>query len=186
MTDTPEENTLILKAQAGDLAAEEEITEKYLPLSKAIARSFNVSSEADVDDLNQIAAIALVKALRTYDCSLGKATFKTYAAKCMTNAVITHLRKQKDAVEPLDEAINVQGSVDPVDYLFGGETYDALIEKISLVLTDREKAVLSLFITAMSYEEISEKLDIEKKQVDNAIYSLRKKIKKIISSDNAE
>ena len=43
--------------------------------------------------------------------------------------------------------------------------------------------VLKLYLSAMSYQEISDKLGIEKKKVDNTIYSFRKKIKKLINRD---
>ena len=54
---------------------------------------------------------------------------------------------------------------------------------ISSVLNEREMSVLKLYLSAMSYQEISDKLGIEKKTVDNTIYSFRKKIKKLLNKD---
>ena len=61
-----------------------------------------------------------------------------------------------------------------------------LSEAISSVLNERETNVLKLFLDAMSYAEISQKLGIEKKQVDNTIYSLRKKIKRLLEGNTAD
>lgn len=173
------ENELIKKAQAGDLQAENEILTTYAPLAKSIARSFYVIGEDE--DLIQMGMIGLMRAVRTYNAE-SSAAFKTYASHCIRNTITDTVRKQSSL--PDSDSINnmliPSDEKEPERIFIEGETSKLLFDAISSVLNERELSVLRLFLDAMSYAEISEKLGIEKKQVDNTIYALRKKIKKLL------
>lgn len=174
---------LIKRAQAGDLSAENDVLTAYAPLVKAIVRSFFVIG-IDGDDLVQIGMIGLMRAVRTFKPD-SSASFKTYASRCIRNSILDIIRKQKNSPEQhvdLDGVFIPSDEQEPERLYIEDETSRLLLEAISSVLNEREMSVLTLYLDAISYAEISEKLGIEKKQVDNTIYSLRKKIKKLLDN----
>ena len=98
----------------------------------------------------------------------------------------TVLRKQNTITKnntPLSEIIDLPSDINLERGYEEKETERLLTDAISSVLNEREMNVLKLYLSAMSYQEISDKLGIEKKKVDNTIYSFRKKIKKLINRD---
>ena len=180
-----EENNLILKAQGGDSEAENDLLKAYSPLVKRIARSYYAIG-ADGDDLIQSGMIGLMNAVRKFDVQNGTASFKTYASTCIHNMIKTVLRKQNTITKnntPLSEIIDLPSDINLERGYEEKETERLLTDAISSVLNEREMNVLKLYPSAMSYQEISDKLGIEKKKVDNTIYSFRKKIKKLINRD---
>lgn len=184
MSEIFDENTLIAAAQAGDLHAENTLLSRYAPLAKSIARSFYVIGQ-DGDDLIQTGMIGLMRAVRSFKPD-GEATFKTYATHCIRNNIVDAVRKQNSrpaADVDFYELMLTTEEHEPERLFIEDETSRLLLEAISSVLNEREMSVLKLFLDAMSYAEISQKLGIEKKQVDNTIYSLRKKIKKLLENN---
>jgi len=183
------ENELIIKAQEGDLNAETEILAEYSPLVRSIARSFFVIGE-DNDDLVQMGMLGLLRAIRTFSASSDSgAAFKTYASHCIRNSILDSVRKAKNRPTDnadFDELELFSKNSEPETIVLEGEAKELLTASIASVLNERETSVLNLFLDALSYQEISEKLGIEKKQVDNTIYSLRKKIKKLLDSAKSE
>lgn len=174
---------LIVRAQQGDLACENDVLHEYAPLVKSIARSFYVIG-IDGDDLIQTGMIGLMRAVRTFNAD-STASFKTYASHCIRNSILDTIRKQKKAPEPsvdLDEVFIPSNEQEPERLYIEDEASRLLAEAISAVLNEREMSVLTLYLDAISYAEISERLGIEKKQVDNTIYSLKKKIKKLLDN----
>lgn len=73
-----------------DAAIRDELFEQYLPLARSVARRF-LGRGAEADDLEQVAAMALLKALERYDPALGY-RFATYAVPTITGALRNHLR----------------------------------------------------------------------------------------------
>lgn len=181
-----DENMLIQQAQNGDSAAENEILIKYSALVKSIARSYYVIG-VDNDDIIQSGMIGLMNAVRSYDTQNGSATFKTYATTCIHNLIKTTLRKHQSKsndIAPLSAILDMTDGIDIEDEYAKNESGQMLLTAIESVLNERERSVLQLFLNAMSYQEISDKLSITKKQVDNTIYLMRKKIKKLLDKGN--
>ena len=178
-----EDTSLILKAQSGDSDAENELLKLYSPLVKCIARTYNAIG-IDNDDLVQSGMIGLMNAVRKFDTVNGTASFKTYASTCIHNMIRTALRKQNTvskADTPLSEIIDLPSDINLERGYEEKETEKLLLDAISAVLSEQEMNVLKLYLSAMSYQEISDRLGIEKKKVDNTIYSFRKKIKKLLN-----
>lgn len=175
-----DENILILNAQNGDTDAEDALMQTYVPLVAAITLSY--SSGTVDDDLEQAGLIGLMKAIRKYDVNKGAASFKTYASACIHNTIKTVLKSRNSAPKhaPLSDAFNIPSGQDISTDYEDGEAERRLMSEISAVLNDCEKKVLKLCIAQLTYQEISEKLGIEKKKVDNTIQSFRKKIKKLL------
>ncbi len=163
------DNELAAAAKAGDALAEEQLIARYMGLVKSVARSFFVTgAELERDDLIQAGMLGLVKAARSFDAG-GKASFKTYASRCVRNSMVDELRRSSALPsDPLPESTVEDG-------------HPALLwEAISAELSPEELSVLEMYLDACSYKEISEKLGIELKRVDNLIYSMRKKLKRML------
>lgn len=108
-----QEIQLINKAQQGDIEAENSVALAYMNLAKSIARSFGVAGAYDVDDLAGYGMLGLIRAIHTYDEN-GKANFKTYASRCIKNAIVDAVRKSESgAVEIKLDSVDdeVQGEM---------------------------------------------------------------------------
>lgn len=91
----PDEGTtraLIARAQSGDDEARDELVRGHLRLARSIAMRFRGRGEDD-DDLCQVAAIGLLKAVERFDLSR-PVRFSTYAVPLIIGEVKMHLRNQ--------------------------------------------------------------------------------------------
>lgn len=77
-------------AQTRDPALRDTLVEGYLPLAKAVARKF-YGRGAELEDLEQVAAMALMKALDRFEPERGF-RFVTYAVPTITGDLKNHLR----------------------------------------------------------------------------------------------
>jgi RNA polymerase sigma-B factor len=75
--------------RCGDRAAREELTRRMLPLIQQIARTYG--SRAHRDDVEQVAALGLVKAIERYDPAYG-VPLRSYAIPTMSGEVRRYLR----------------------------------------------------------------------------------------------
>jgi len=75
---------------AHDLAARDELVRKYLPMVRNLARRYSYTSEP-LEDLCQVGAMALVKAIERYKPGSG-ASFKAYAVPTIVGELRRHFR----------------------------------------------------------------------------------------------
>jgi RNA polymerase sigma-B factor len=85
-------------AKTRDPLLRERIVRRYLPLARLVAGRFQ-SHRVPFDDLKQVAAIGLLKALDRYDPARGVA-FSTYAVPTMAGELKRHLRDHAWSVRP--------------------------------------------------------------------------------------
>jgi RNA polymerase sigma-B factor len=85
-------------AATRDRALREHLVETYLPLARTIARRYQ-SPRVPTEDLVQIAAIGLMKAIDRYDVERGVA-FSSYAVPTMVGEVQRHFRDHTWGVRP--------------------------------------------------------------------------------------
>jgi RNA polymerase sigma-B factor len=76
-------------AKEGDAAARDELVERYLPLGKRLAGRYRHTNEPQ-DDLEQVAALALVKAIDRFDPDVG--AFVPYAVPSVLGELKRHFR----------------------------------------------------------------------------------------------
>jgi RNA polymerase sigma-B factor len=81
-----------------DPSLREQLVVSYLPLARTIARRYQ-SPRVPTEDLVQVAAIGLMKAIDRYDASLGVA-FSSYAVPTMVGEVQRHFRDHTWGVRP--------------------------------------------------------------------------------------
>jgi RNA polymerase sigma-B factor len=79
-----------------DARARDELIERYLPLARSLARRCQHSPEP-LDDLIQIASLALVRAIDRFDPSRGY-VFSAYAVPTINGALLHHFRDRASAL----------------------------------------------------------------------------------------
>jgi RNA polymerase sigma-B factor len=86
-----DDGSLLRRYQATqDLAARDELVRKYLPLIRTLARRYSYTTEP-LDDLCQVGAIALCKAIERYRPD-GGSSFKAYAVPTIVGELRRHFR----------------------------------------------------------------------------------------------
>lgn len=88
-----EEKECVLRMLAGDDYARNVLTERNLRLVAHIMKKYDRTGE-DAEDLISIGTIGLIKAINTFDPHKG-ARLATYAARCIENEILMHLRTVK-------------------------------------------------------------------------------------------
>jgi RNA polymerase sigma-B factor len=89
---------LIGLSRRGDRRARELMVERYLPLARSLARRYRHGPEP-VEDLIQVAAVGLVKAVDRWDPNRGYA-FASFAVPTVLGEIRRHLRDATWAVRP--------------------------------------------------------------------------------------
>src|SRR3954470_24820808 len=84
---------LLARARKGDSLARDMVVRQLMPVAERLARKF-ATPHHPAEDLKQMAAIGLVKALDRYDPKR-EAAFVTYAHALMTGEIRRHLRDSR-------------------------------------------------------------------------------------------
>lgn len=167
---------------------------KYEPLIKKIAAKMSNycnGSGIDINDLIQEGRIGLNHAIGYFN-EQKNITFYTYAKTCIERKIISAIiatKRQKNRV--LNESISydIDDEDKNFDRILKDETSNPekiimdltirqnLIDRIKILLTDFEEEVFDLLISGFSYREIAGILNKDDKQIDNAIYRIKNKVK---------
>lgn len=182
---------LICETVAGNEEAFSEIVRLYAPLTDGIIARYcppELFGEQDIEDVRQELTIALYDAVLAYDMSREKIEFGLFAKICMTNRVISRLRKQKRTkgreISVSDEMMSEGGKLtedEPSLLVIDKESVDSINGLIDKNLSKFEKSVFGLYISGYSSSDIADILGTNDKSVDNAIYRMRKKLKKLLA-----
>ena len=178
-----EEAALLERLGTGDGEARNILVERNLRLVAHIVKKFENTGE-ETDDLISIGTIGLIKAINTFDVTQ-KTRLATYAARCIENEILMHLRSTKKTRNDvmLYDAIGSDkegNEITLIDIL--GTDPDEVLERVELsveqerlreMLTGlgaREKKVLELRYgltdgIRKTQREISRKLGISRSYV---------------------
>ena len=174
---------LLLAVKSGNDSAYEKLCKDYLGLVITLTDKYYVMCQgngAEREEFLQEAKYALYKAALSFKLDNGRVTFGNYAKRCVRTKLISLVRKYKSkkrsliVVTPLDERKGGSASNFNCDEL--GDTMTALADKN---LSAFEKTVFSMYLVGMKGKEISKRLKIEQKSVNNAIYRVKVKLKGI-------
>ena len=168
--DEAEEARCLERLQQGDLDARDELIRHNLRLVAHIAKKFESTSE-EQDDLISIGTIGLIKGINTFKPDK-KVKLATYAARCVENEILMHLRAQKKhkCEVSLNEPIGTDHDGNQISLrdVLGTEgdmvaetveqscEYQHLLQKLHC-LTEREKLVLELRYGLNGDEPITQK-----------------------------
>lgn len=180
-------NELVAASKNGDGAAFEELSEKYKGMIASRVSSFasslaseGGSSSFSAEDLRQEAQIAFLRAIRTYDADGKgkKVTFGLYARICVTNAMISLLRRHRTEVRRVkeDDAAYMReyGAEDPA---YSVVEMTELMRLAERVLSPYEMRVFRDYVGGYRVREIAKNLGRSERSVSNAIYRIKAKLK---------
>ena len=180
------EDELLRPLKALDHEAIAVLLQKYVPLVKTQAALFR-SSGIECEDLVQEGMIGLASAIKAYNPSAS--SFSTFARVCINRAMIAAVRRNSHTrVIPKDlfiDSLHSETEVDlkgsdednPENLFFAHNDYLNFQQEARFKLSDMEYNVLCYHISGYSYKEISERLSLSAKSVDNAIQRIRCKLK---------
>lgn len=167
------------------------LMERYLPLiEKTVGRfSSDLASNADREDLRQEALMTFYRAVLTYDLSQDRVQFGLYAQICMTNRMVSCMRRMrrleaeqslfvKDETEISAEEGN---AADPTVGIAEEERLQHTCSVIRRVLSTFEYTVWEHYVAGKTAKEIAERLCKSEKTVSNAIGRIRKKLREVRS-----
>ena len=173
---------LALEIKSGNKSAFDEITKRYRGLVSSIARRYSAAG-LEHSDFMQEGLIALLSACKAYNPD-NKATFKNFAAVCISNRFFSVIRSAntKGAI-PYEQIVPIEGieisdqnQSNPETLILQQESSRDLQNIIKNKLSLLEQNVLKLYLNGYSYQEIADKLSISSKSVDNALVRIRRKI----------
>lgn len=184
-------NACIALAQKGDGDAFSVLLNKYDPLIKAtVSRTMSKMPEltdTDAEDLHQEAVLAFYSALMTYDFLISDVEFGLYAKVCISNRLVSQMRMLKRHIDHRatlfdqeDLSRLVSEDCDPSARIIENESEQSLLRVISECLSEYEYKVLALYMSGMSSAEMAGRLDSTEKSVNNAMFRIRTKLKKIL------
>ena len=194
LSQLPDE-TLALRAQAGEPDAAELLCERYKDMVRMMARPYFLLG-GDRDDLLQEGMIGLYKAIQHYKAG-HNAAFRSFAELCVGRQIISAITMAaRNKHQPLNSYISLYG--DPAGLSEGGpelidllklptaeDPEEALLHKeaeldmrrrLDELLSPFEKQVVDLFLSGLSYLQIGEALSCGRKSVDNALQRVKKKL----------
>ncbi|MDD7355055.1 MAG: sigma-70 family RNA polymerase sigma factor [Oscillospiraceae bacterium] len=187
------DGVLISKCKSGDEKALAELIAKYTPMIRSAAGGFSAVT-LDSDDIAQEGMLGFINAVYTYDKNKTKASFSTYAYTCVKNRILSAIRsleaKKRSAnggLINIDDVSDFDADEDsaPEIKLIEREQYAELLNSFYSVLSDFEKKVLSMYLSGYTYNEISYRLNIEKKSADNALQRIKRKLRAVsLKPDN--
>ena len=174
------EKSLIEKLRAvqdGDELAFSSLCDDYAGLIGSMTQSFSESCpDLDRDDLKQEAIMALYKAALRFRLEQTEVTFGLYAKICIKNRLISVRRKMasqsrlksEPSIPKLDPALSPRGA----------EEIRRLSGEVQALLSPFEQKVFTLYANKCSYSEIARELSQSVKSVDNAVYRIKRKLRK--------
>ena len=159
-----------------DKEARDTLICRNLRLVGFIAKKYSYT-KIDIEDLQSVGAIGLIKAVDTYRSDKGT-KLGTYAARCIENEILMYLRKNGKALleeVSLDEPLNVDFDgnelklidllEDVVTFLWmmGGEKQHVVAKKLGLSQSYISRIFKKIRNQASDYEKSTKKADINAK-----------------------
>lgn len=170
------DDEIIELVHLGQSQALDYLINKYRNFVRAKARTYFLIG-ADREDIIQEGMIGLYKAIRDYKGDK-LSSFKAFAELCVTRQIITAIKtatRQKhiplnsyvsldkpiydeESDRTLLDVIGGSKAVDPQELLVNQEKFGDMEFKMSELLSELERQVLSLYLDGRSYQEISVEL----------------------------
>ena len=175
---------LALVIKNGNDLAFEQMVQRYIRLIYSIAYDFDVDG-FEKDDLAQEGLMTLFAACQTYNKD-GGMSFKNYLALCVKRRYISIVRKSKTMSNiTLSNTVDIDEltdfatySLNPEEIVLKKEDCHDIFPSIKHNLSKLEQNVLYYHLAGFKYADISDKLGLAVKSVDNAIQRIHRKLNK--------
>ena len=180
-----EDVRLMRLVSRGDTSAFEELIERHQALvAGTVARM--LSSNSDVEDIAQQVFIRVWKSARRY---VPRAKFTTWLLKITRNLVFNELRRSKRhahvplQTEPGAEEFPLKDTTNPTPdaSLLENELQRAIEEAITELPESQRMALILRRYEQLSYEEISEVLDLSVPAVKSVLFRARTELRARLS-----
>ena len=174
------ENELIIKAQSGDEQACRQLLQDNTQMLRARAVYYSPSGECD--DFFQEGMFALYSAIQDYNFS---SSFSTFARLCVDRRLIGVLRRRNlKKTVPEDKFVSftdlISSPLDsPEEQLISKEEQVLFWERVQNELSSFEYSVLKTYLDCGSISKTAEYLGKDLKAVNNALFRMRTKLKKL-------
>jgi len=156
-----------------------ELISRYSALVFSTAAKY--SAGADYEELVSDGMEALLNAISRFDESKG--SFSAFASVCITNRMKNTVDRAVRRAARLDSDAELETLTDtaptPEELVILRESTNEMSVQMRHLLSPLEKRCLDGVILGLSYSEISERLGIEKKSVDNAVARARAKLRAV-------
>ena len=174
--------SLAEKVRGGDNEAFDVLSNRYGGLIRSIAERYSAAG-LDRNDFSQEGLLGLLWACKAFD-SEKNASFKNFASICINRRFLSLVRKDmsKKAIpkEKLlsieDLEISDENTLNPELLMLQKEQAEDFDKLLKSRLSPLEQKVLRLYLSGMTYSDISKRLSVSLKSVDNALQRIRKKL----------
>lgn len=194
------DEVLAARAQAGDIAAEEQLMRKYKETVKFKSRLFYMEG-ADEEDVVQEGMIGLFKAIRRYSADRDS-SFASFAGVCITRQIIDAIRaagRKKHTMlnnsvslnNPvnsgndsltIEDTLKDDSAIGPEDMFVIKDLVYCMIHNGDNIFSEYEMKVLNELMKGREIRDIAEMTGKSSKSVDNAVRRIKKKIAEYISA----
>ena len=174
---------LIIKAREGDSHAFSKLARIYKNLLSSLSKKYSsmcIENGEAIDDFTQEAQMALYNAVKTYDINNSVVTFGAYAKKCISNRLISLVRKNKSQKRKRGEIKIPVNMHTPDDAYLTKELGAKIMALVENSLSSYEKKIFALYLDGKRASEISKHVGKSEKSVNNAIFRIKSKLKGII------
>jgi RNA polymerase sigma-70 factor (ECF subfamily) len=171
----------VLRAQAGELAAFEELVRRHQRgLFSYLYRMCRNSSDAE-----ELAQAAMIRAWEKLDGFRGASSFKTWLYRIGTNLCF-NLRTRRKPTEELSETLAAPDAARP-DQAFQQKVREAAVrEALSGLPADQRAALVLSVYQDMSYKEIAETMGKTVRAVDSLLFRAKTNVRKALAEDRAK
>lgn len=126
-----------------DRGRRDEVIARFLPLARSVARRYLPPGQS-IEDLEQVAAMGLVKAGDRFDPGRG-VTFSSFAVPAISGEIKRYLRDRSWAVRPprdlLERALRVQGAIEQLTANDQDDILEALLARQAATAASLEPSV---------------------------------------------
>lgn len=165
----------------------ETLLQRYEPLIQSLVERFSADPDAEgfKEDLRQEATVVFYHSILAYDTDQTEVEFGLYAKICISNALVSQLRKLKrrapESFSDLErDNFFIHESEDPSESILEQERAEALCLVIRNNLSAFEYRVWQYFMSGRTTKEIGVLTDKDEKSISNAIYRIRKKLRAVL------
>lgn len=185
LVDVPTDE-LIPMARLGSGSALRELYRRYTPFVHKIGRKFFLPG-AETEDLIQEGLAGLHHAIKTFAVDRGR-DFEDYASMCVRNQIMRSLRhatRRKHMVLTEASSLTTESGTTverpcsrptPEDEVLGALATTEWMRLITTCLSEIEREVLLARLTGESNADLADRLAVERKQLENALFRARKKL----------
>lgn len=164
------------------------LVSRYMRVVRAKARSCFINGY-ETEDIVQEGLIGFLQAVENYDLN-SDCSFYTYAGACIDNRIRKAMQyANTNKFKALNRSVSIDdllaeeelndASATPEEIVIVREQLDAVKTGVDTLLSDLERDVLLLYLNGEDYHQISQKLGVSPKAVDNALQRVRRKLKRV-------